>query len=101
MNKPTTEEITVRLYEQTADGEWYDLQEDYGLEDFAGFLPAVGDMILKPGVLQGLERSDPKNRILFTVVRRIFNPRDLTNYVVLVVEEHVPNGRECAVVSIR
>ncbi|TWH95329.1 hypothetical protein IQ35_01586 [Sphingobium wenxiniae] len=101
MNKPTTDEITVRLYKQMEDGKWEDFQQDYGLEDFAGFLPAVGDMILEPGVLQGLDRYKAENRKMLTVVQRIFNPRDLPNYVVLVVTEHTPEGREATAVSIR
>ncbi len=94
-------EVTVRIYKQTQEGDWEDWQQDYGLEDFAGFLPAVGDLILEPGVLQGLNRYDPQNRKLLTVVQRVFNPRDLPNYVALVVEEHVPSGRERTMVSLR
>ena len=97
----TARDVTIRLYEQTAAGDWHDWEEDYDLEAFAGFLPNVGDVILKPGVPQGLDRHDPQNRRLLTVVKRIFNPRDLQNYVVLVVEEHVPEGREIETVSLR
>jgi len=99
MTMPTPAEVTVRIYEQTGD-EWTDWQRDCGLEDFGGFLPAVGDMILEPGVLQGLDRYDPVNRKLLTVVQRVFNPRDLPNYVVLVVEQHVPTKGERTVVPI-
>lgn len=100
MNALDSGDTTVRLYKQTADG-WDDWQQDYGLEDFAGFLPNVGDMILEPGVLQGLDRHDPNNRKMLTVKQRIFNPRDLKNYVVLVVEEHTPADRERMVVTPR
>jgi hypothetical protein len=57
------------------------------LQDFAGFLPAVGDTILNPGVIAGRDRDDPSNRDVWIVVDRVFNPRDQPNYVVLVVEE--------------
>ena len=100
MNALDTGDITVRLYKQTGDT-WEDWQQDYGMEDFAGFLPDVGDMILEPGVLQGLDRHDPNNRKMLTVTQRIFNPRDLKNYVVLVVEEHTPTDRERMVVTPR
>lgn len=99
MTDPT--DVTVRIYDQTERGDWTDWQQEYGLESFAGVIPSVGDLILKPGVLQGLDRRDPSNRMMMTVVQRIFNPRDLPNYVVLVVTEHVPQGREATAVSIR
>ncbi|KKX29339.1 hypothetical protein [Rhizobium sp. LC145] len=79
--------VTVRIYFRGPDGKVEDGRQDYGLEDFAGFLPSIGDTILNPGVLQGLDRSEPQSRDIWKVVDRIFNPRDLVNYVVLVVEE--------------
>jgi hypothetical protein len=100
MNLPS-KDIAIRLYSQTESGEWVDWQEEYDLSDFAGFLPGVGDMFLAPGVLQGLDRCDPKNRRLLTVVQRVFNPRDLSNYVALVVTEQIPTGRESVIVSAR
>ena len=78
---------TIRIYFRYADGKVDDGSRDFGLEDFAGFLPAIGDTILNPGVLQGLDRDIPENREIWTVVGRVFNPRDLANYVVLIVEE--------------
>lgn len=92
-------EITIRIYKQADGGQWEDCQEDYGLEAFAGFLPAVGDVILEPGVLQGRDRHDPNNRKLLTVVRRVFNPRDLQNYVALIVEEQTPMAEQRSVVT--
>lgn len=94
-------EVIVRLYQQDAAGDWHDYQRDYGLEDFAGIVPSIGDKFLEPGVLQGLDRYQAVNRRLYTVVERFFNPRDLTNYVVLVVTESVPTGREASIVSPR
>ena len=83
-------DVTVRLYFRSDDGELQDAQQDFGLETFAGFLPAVGDVILEPGVYKGLDRRKFENRRLLTVVQRIFNPRDLENYVALVVDESTP-----------
>jgi hypothetical protein len=96
----TGSDTVIRIHKQSGN-DWEDLQLDFGLEDFGGCVPAIGDMILEPGVRQGLDRRDANNRKLWTVVQRVFNPRDVANYVVLVVEEKVPTGRECTMVSIR
>lgn len=64
-----------------------DAKQDYGPEDFGGVVPAIGDAILAPGVLQGLSRNEPANRKVWEVVGRVFNPRDNANYIVLVVDE--------------
>lgn len=90
--------LNVRIYEQAPDGVWHDREQDYDLDDFAGVLPAIGDMILEPGVPQGLDRYDPSNRKLFTVVQRIFNPRDLPNYVALVVSVATPDKQQASLV---
>jgi len=63
-----------------------DYGHDYGPEDFAGQVPAIGDMILDPGVPVGQDRHDPRNREIWTVVGRVFNPRDNKDYVSLIVE---------------
>lgn len=91
-------DITIRLYFREANGTLVDGQEDYGIESFAGQVPAIGDMIVRPGVLQGLDRHDPANREIWDVVGRVFNPRDLADYVALVVEERKPDPREYGVV---
>jgi hypothetical protein len=86
LNENTTN-VTIRIYFRHSDGRVEDGSQDFGLRDFAGVLPAIGDTILNPGVLQGLDRNQPANREVWKVVDRVFNPRDLANYVVLVVEE--------------
>ncbi|WP_398483595.1 hypothetical protein [Tardiphaga sp.] len=88
--------VTVRLHYRKSDGTIEDAVQDYSLESFAGFLPAVGDTVLDPGVTQGLDRREPSNRRIWTVVQRMFNPRDLENYVALVVEERAPLETEHA-----
>jgi len=92
-------DVTIRIYRRQADGSLADGQEDYELSNFGGFLPAVGDLIVKPGVSQGLDRYDPHNREIWTVVGRVFNPRDLENYVALVIEERPPHKNEFSVVA--
>ena len=80
-------DTTIRIHMRGADGKVTDAQQDYGLEDFAGHLPQIGDTIVDPGVPQGLDRRKPENRDVWKVVDRVFNPRDLQDYVALVVEE--------------
>lgn len=77
-------DLTIRLHYIDAAGVITDGEHNFDLSDFAGFLPAVGDTILYPLVAQGLDRSEPANRELLTVVQRVFNPRDLSGYVALV-----------------
>lgn len=83
----TQPEINVRIYVRSEDGSVADDEETFGLETFAGVLPSIGDTILDPGVFAHLDRTLPESRTVWKVVDRVFNPRDLANYVVLVVEE--------------
>ena len=46
-------EIVIRLHYRAANGKIEDAQQDYGLETFGGFLPAVGDQVLDPGAAAG------------------------------------------------
>src|SRR5215203_4726378 len=79
-------EVTIHLYCRSADGKIEDAQHTFDLSDFGGFLPSVGDKILDPGVPASLERHVPENRRLWTVVDRVFNPRDTKDFVALVIE---------------
>lgn len=81
----------IRVYFREADGMLVDSQQEFDIESFAGLVPGVGDMIVKPGVPQGLDRHEPSNREIWDVVGRVFNPRDMNDYVALIVEERVPN----------
>jgi hypothetical protein len=92
-------DITIRLYHREADGTLVDGQQDYGVESFAGQVPAIGDKIVKPGVRQGLDRHDPSNREIWDVVGRVFNPRDMEDYVALIVEERGADQSEYSVVA--
>jgi hypothetical protein len=80
-------ELTIRIHFRRQNGKVEDNQEEFALSYFHGILPSPGDRILDPGVLQGLDRRDPENRNIWTVVGRVFNPRDLRDYVALIVEE--------------
>lgn len=73
------------LHRDTA-GKVFDGSVDFSPEDFAGQVPAIGDMILNSGVSVGKKRDDPRNREIWTVVGRVFNSRDNKDYVSLIVE---------------
>ena len=90
----TEVEPTIRIYMREHDGRVQDQTTDFSPADFAGVLPAVGDTILYPGVTSGRDRNDPANRKVWKVVERVFNPRDLSDYVVLVVEERTANEND-------
>lgn len=94
-----TNEITIRLLFHRADGTIEDAQQDYSLADFAGVLPTIGDQILDPGVVSGRKRDDLINRRVWTVVGRVFNPRDNANYVALIVDERIPTNADRAFVD--
>ena len=87
-------DVTIRIYFRSSDGKVEDAQHDCELSNFGGVLPAVGDRILNPGVLQGRDRYDPGNREIWTVVGRMFNPRDNEDYIALIVEERAPTPDE-------
>ena len=53
----------IRLYDDYEGEELFeDRREEYDLDDFGGVLPAVGDRIVSPWVIQGRDRRDPANR---------------------------------------
>lgn len=88
-----------RIYERYSDGRVEDLKLDMGLADFAGVCPTLGDLIVEAGVRQGIDRNDFTNRRLWKVVGRVFNPRDLREYVVLIIESSIPTAEEAAFVT--
>lgn len=76
----------IRILHRDPEGKIFDGGVDFGPEQFAGQVPAIGDTILDPGVLVGQDRRLPQNRQIWTVVGRVFNPRDNEDYVSLIVE---------------
>jgi hypothetical protein len=89
----------IRIYFRGSDGVLEDSQQEFGVESFAGVIPAVGDMIVNPGALQGLNRHEAQNRRVWEIVGRVFNPRDMADYVALIVEERMPKPHEYSVVA--
>lgn len=90
---------SIRIYERAADGTVTDLQQEFDPSFFADQMPGIGDTIVVPGVLQGLDRHELANRRLWTVVERVFNPLDLEGYVALIVQERTPTRNEAAFVT--
>ena len=86
--------VTIRIYFRNSDGTVEDGQQDCGLQNFGGVLPAIGDRILDSGVPQGRDRRNPVNREIWTVVGRMFNPRDNEDYIALIVEISPPKAQE-------
>lgn len=92
-------DVHIRIYFREAAGTLVDSQQEFDVGSFAGLVPGVGDMIVNPGVPQGLDRHNPSNRQVWDVVGRVFNPRDMDDYVALIVEERAPNPSEFGVVA--
>jgi hypothetical protein len=78
--------MNIRILHRGPDGTISDGSHDFDPEHFGGLVPTIGDTILNPGVLQGEDRRLPQNREVWTVVGRVFNPRDNEDYVALIVE---------------
>lgn len=55
-------DIHIRIYFREPDGTIADGQQEFVVASFAGIVPSIGDMIVNPGVLQGLSRHDPATR---------------------------------------
>ena len=82
---------SIRILHRDPAVKVFDSGVEFGLEQFAGQVPMVGDTILDPGVLQGQDRHMPQNRSIWTVVGRVFNPRDREDTVALIVESRDGN----------
>ena len=67
-------ETRVVLFQEDEAG--YLIRGDAYSVDVLGGLPEIGDLIVDPAVLEGLNRNDPSNRDVSEVVRRYFVPRD-------------------------
>lgn len=89
-------EPLFRVYQEYEDGTLDDLRDTYDITQFAGVLPAPGDVIVS-GLISKDRQHEPETWILHEVVRRYFKPvypsrRDeqkgkMTLWVVLVVKE--------------
>ena len=81
-------EVAIRIHRTAPGGDLDDMKTEFTSEEFGNTVPAVGDLIVEPGVLSGKSRQDPANRVIYEVTARYFLPGahgdDLT-YVALVV----------------
>ena len=76
----------VRLYTKEANG-LADTKIEFDDSELAYTVPVVGDLIVDPGVLDGLDRRVAQNRQVFEVLDRYFLPSPSRNpiYFALVV----------------
>jgi hypothetical protein len=92
-------ELTIRIFVRTNSGTLVDQEVSFELSDFGGHLPAVGDSVIRPGgtphsIMRPGATPQQPNHTMWTVVRRIFNPRDLSDNVALVVEDRELSDEE-------
>lgn len=89
--------ITIRIFVRGRDGSIETASaEEYTPDTFGGCIPSIGDEILDPATAGGADRNELRNRVMWTVVRRVFNPMDNHDYVSLVVETRVANQNDSA-----
>lgn len=95
-------QTAIRLHYVTQDHDGHevfeDAKEEYDLGDFGGVLPAVGDLIVSPWVVEGRDRRNPANRSVYEVLHRYFQPVDKSTtdliYIILVVGERAATWKE-------
>ncbi|NYZ25182.1 hypothetical protein HND93_36260 [Azospirillum sp. ROY-1-1-2] len=81
--------------------------ESFYLSETGGVLPAIGDLLIDPGVTVGQSRTNPKSRIVREVISRYFIPgsdqRTSTQHpphIILVVKERTGNPDEVDIFSL-
>jgi hypothetical protein len=88
-------ETQVRIYLRKQGGDIED-DGDFDLSYVGGILPSIGDKILNPCVAKDRDRKDASTRSMWIVVGRVFNPRDLSGHVALIVEKRPLSAEEKA-----
>ena len=90
-------EIAFRLYTRNEHGELEDMRHEFNLSDFGGIAPVLGDLIVDPGVIGGMDRLRYDNRTVYRVKERYFLPGkgspDIV-WIVLVVEDRCGDREE-------
>jgi hypothetical protein len=86
----------IRIHVRGPEGVIEQTGEDFEPEDFGGFLPGIGDLILAPGAAAGADRSEPSTRTMLKVVGRVFGAADNLNGIALIVEERTVTPEEQA-----
>ena len=100
-NKPT---IVIRLY-RCVGNVLEDTTEQFNLSQLAGTVPAVGDLIVDPGCLEGKDRENPVNRTIYEVISRYFLPGkhdedSEDSSVAIVVKERTASTTEASITCI-
>ena len=79
------------------------MPEEYDLADFGGVLPGAGDLVVDPAVDDGLDRREPGNRQVYTVVHRLPLAKSQVQgrslYMVLVRRERAGQPSEADIVT--
>ncbi len=75
----------IGLFLERDDGSSPEKVDDYEPAQFDHQVPAVGDLIVDPGVQEGQNRGHPENRTIYEVIARYFEPRDVGVRIHLVV----------------
>lgn len=78
---------SIRIYRTWEDGRIEDARQDFALEHLGGVVPTVGDYILNPAIRPQFPEGDPRRRTFWKVTARYLRPRDLDDYVAIVVED--------------
>lgn len=92
-------DVNIRTDFRETDRTLVNKRQEFGVESFAGVIPAVGNKVVDRGVLKRLNRREPKSRRMWNIVGRVFNPRDIHDCVELIVEEQVPSSQKYSLVA--
>ena len=67
-----SESVRIKIFVES-NGRYEEADEEYGLSEI-GLVPQVGDLFVNPGVVEGRDRNDPRNREVGTVTKRYVHP---------------------------
>ncbi|MFC5358109.1 hypothetical protein [Azospirillum himalayense] len=93
-------ELLIGIFVDEGDRYEY-ARKSYEIKDI-GVVPAVGDIIVEPGVMQGLNREEPTNRLVYEVQSRYFLPAEADGSppkICLVVKERKGRDKEINVLG--
>lgn len=94
-------EIAIRLHiENENTGRYEDIGWEYDFFHLANTVPVIGDLIVDPGVVKGLDRNNPANRTIYEVVARYFLPHahgDDLSYAAIIVKPRPATDKEASI----
>ena len=68
-----TESVRIKVFVESG-GHLVEVDQEYGLSE-VGLVPQIGDLFVNPGVVEGRDRKDPRNREVGTVTKRYIQPQ--------------------------